>query len=79
MRRAFRGPGRTTSSRSEAEAYSTQADILRILYLRRWRQQPGARTPRIRFNDLPRAVDYLERALTYERQNPIGCFPPAQV
>jgi hypothetical protein len=61
---------------SHADAYRTQADVLRILYLRRSRECQSP-TTYIRFNDLPQAVDYLNRALNYEREFPLGSFPEA--
>ena len=63
---------------SEAQAYRVEADILRILYLRRWKEcAQSPQTPRVRFDDLPEAFDYLQRALNYEQQYPLGSFPPA--
>jgi hypothetical protein len=61
-------------AQTEADAHRTEADVLRILYLRRSRDCQ-APTTRVRFNDLPDALDFLNRAQNYERDNPLMSSP----
>lgn len=61
-------------AQTEADAYRTEADVLRILYLRRSRDCQ-APTTRVRFTDLPDALDFLNRAVNYERDNPLMSAP----
>lgn len=78
-----RAPGagfsRADRARSEAHAYQVETDVLRTLYQRRWnqcvdRRPPGS--PRVAFADLDDSLDYLQRALDYERDNPLQSYDP---